>query len=71
MLEVVERALVDIDRFPADDQAFVMDLQARLAQVVADGPEQLDAGDITALAGGVARVVELLTEQSCDGFLGP
>lgn len=71
VLEIITRALDDIDRFPAEDQTFVRDLHAQIEQVVADGPQKFDAGDITALAGGVARVVELLTEQPCDGFLEP
>ncbi len=71
ILEIVQKALVDIDRFPEAEQTFVRDFSVQIEAVVADGPEKFDSLDVATLAGGVVRVVSLLTEQTCDGFLAP
>lgn len=67
--EVVATALVDIDRFGAEDRAFVLEFSAQLDAVVADGAANFDGPDINVLAGGVLRVIDVLTQQPCDGFL--
>jgi hypothetical protein len=67
--EVVTTALSDLDMFAEADRAFILQFSAQLDAVVAEGPENFTGADITALAGGVLRVIEILTEQPCDGFL--
>lgn len=69
--DLVAAAQTDIDRFPEADQTFVGEFRAQLDTLISEGPEKFDSLDVTSLVGGVVRVVSLLTEQPCDGFLEP
>ena len=69
--DLVATAQTNIDRFPQEDQAFVSQFRTQLDTLIDEGPEKFDSLDVTTLVGGVVRVVTLLTEQPCDGFLEP
>lgn len=67
--EVLNKALVDLGMFAEEDRAFITQLSGQLDTVVAEGAENFTPADVTLLAGGVLRVIDILTDQPCDGFL--
>ena len=67
--DVVNNAIVDIDRFTGTPRAQLQQFHDDLNAVVAAGASQLDAADVSALLGGVVNAVSLLTSGACDGFL--
>jgi hypothetical protein len=67
--EVGDRALADLDRFDADQQAELLAFDAALADIVAAGPDEFGADDITTVLLGAATTVDIFTTGECDGFL--
>ncbi len=68
---VVNRAIVDIDRFTGTPRTQLQQFHDDLNAVVAAGPAQFDANDVSTLLGGAVNAVSLLTSGTCDGFLAP
>ena len=68
---VVNQAIVDIDRFTGTPRAQLQQFHDDLNVVVAAGAGQFDANDVSALLGGAVNAVSLLTSGTCDGFLAP
>ncbi len=68
--DVIDRAIAtDLDRFPGDSRATILQLQSDLAAAVSEGEDNFDNDDIGTLLVGVVAVIDLLTELPCDGFL--
>jgi Peptidase family M28 len=71
LLEVAERALPDLDRFDADQQAGLLEFNAALADIVAAGPDEFGPDDAGTVLFGAANAVEIFTSGDCDGFTRP
>jgi Peptidase family M28 len=69
--EVADRALPDLDRFDADQQAALLAFNATLADIVAAGPDQFGPDDAGTVLFGAATAVEIFTSGDCDGFTHP
>ena len=67
--DVVNQAIVDIDRFTGTPRAQLQQFHDDLNAVVAAGAGQFDAADVSTLLGGALNAVSLLTSGTCDGFL--
>jgi hypothetical protein len=66
---VAERLVRDIDRFTLTQQARLLGNKAMLDAIVAAGPAEFGADDITTIVVNTAGVIDLLTTGPCDGFL--
>ena len=64
--DIVATALSDLERFSAEDQAFIADLKSKLDTVVAEGAASFDSVDILTLTSGVVKVIDILTDQPCS-----
>jgi hypothetical protein len=69
--EVADRALPDLDRFDADQQAALLAFDAALADIVAAGPDEFGPDDVATVLSGAANAVEVFTSGDCDGFTRP
>jgi hypothetical protein len=69
--EVAERALPDLDRFDADQQAALLAFNATLTDIVAAGPDEFGPDDAGTVLFGAANAVEIFTSGDCDGFTRP
>jgi hypothetical protein len=68
----VQRALVDLGRFSAADQATVLRIADELARIVADGPAAFGPDDVgTVISDAAALVLNILPKGECSGFLAP
>ncbi len=66
--EVADRALPNLDRFDADQQAALLAFNATLADIVAAGPDEFGPDDAGTVLFGAANAVEIFTSGDCDGF---
>ncbi len=69
--DVVNQAIIDIDRFTGTPRAQLLQFHDDLNAVVAAGAGQFDDADVASLLGGAINAVNLLTSGACDGFLAP
>jgi hypothetical protein len=69
--EVADRALPDLDRFDADQQAALLAFNATLEDIVAAGPDEFGPDDAGTVLFGAANAVEIFTSGDCDGFTRP
>jgi hypothetical protein len=69
--EVADRALADLDRFDADQQAALLAFNATLADIVAAGPDEFGPDDAGTVLFGASNAVEIFTTGDCDGFTRP
>ena len=69
--EVADRALPDLARFDADQQAALLAFDAALADIVAAGPDEFGPDDGATVLSGAANAVEIFTSGDCDGFTRP
>jgi hypothetical protein len=69
--EVADRALPDLDRFDADQQAALLAFDAALADIVAAGPDEFGPDDVATVLSAAANAVEVFTSGDCDGFTRP
>jgi hypothetical protein len=69
--EVADRALPDLDRFDAEQQAVLLAFNATLADIVAAGPVEFGPDDAGTVLSGAATAVEIFTSGDCDGFTRP
>ena len=67
--DVIDAGVADLSLFSAADQATVLQVQADLNAIVADGPGNFDSGDVTTLLLSALDVLDVLTRIPCDGFL--
>jgi hypothetical protein len=67
--DVVDLAVTNIDRFTAQDQATILDIQETVRGLADEGEAAFDSNDVSTLIGNAASAVNLLTRGSCDGFL--
>jgi len=63
--EVVHRGGADLALFPPSDQALLQGTDAGLAAIVADGPAQFDAGDVSTLLGDAVQTLAALARLGC------
>lgn len=66
--EVFTVGLADLSRFSAADQMRLMNVQAEIAAMVADGPGNFDAADVITLLLDTVDVIDLLSHITCEGF---
>lgn len=66
---LIERALIDRDRFPPAEQAEIDYTHQLVSAMVADGPDEFDNNDMIELLGRAAAIIDVLTYGECDGFL--
>jgi transglutaminase-like putative cysteine protease len=66
--EVADRALPDLDRFDADQQAALLAFNSALADIVAAGPDEFGPDDVGTVLFGAASAVDIFTSGDCDGF---
>jgi Peptidase family M28 len=69
--EVADRALPDLDRFDADQQAALLAFDAALADIVAAGPDEFGPDDAATVLSAAANAVEVFASGDCDGFTRP
>ena len=69
--EVADRALPDLERFDADQQAALLAFDAALADIVAAGPDEFGPDDVATVLSGAANAVEVFASGDCDGFIRP
>jgi Peptidase family M28 len=69
--EVADRALQDLDRFDANQQAALLAFNATLTDIVAAGPDEFGPDDAGTVLFGAASAVEIFTSGDCDGFTRP
>jgi Peptidase family M28 len=69
--EVGDRALPDLDRFDADQQAALLAFNAALADIVAAGPDEFGPDDAGTVLSAAASAVDIFTSGDCDGFTHP
>ncbi len=69
--QVADRALPDLDRFDATQQAALRAFDAALADIVAAGPDEFGPDDVATVLSGAATAVEIFTSGDCDGFTHP
>jgi Peptidase family M28 len=69
--EVADRALQDLDRFDADQQAALLAFNATLTDIVAAGPDEFGPDDAGTVLFGAASAVEIFASGDCDGFTRP
>ena len=60
--------MVRLSRFSAADQMRLMDVQAEIATMVADGPGNFDNADVITLLLDTVDVIDLLSHIPCEGF---
>jgi hypothetical protein len=65
---VADRALPDLDRFDADQQAALLAFNSALADIVAAGPDEFGPDDVGIVLFGAASAVDIFTSRDCDGF---
>jgi hypothetical protein len=58
----------DLELISPDDQAVVLATQARIDQIVADGPAQFDNDDIIELLNAASMLINVLTGMPCQAF---
>ena len=63
--EVVHRGGADLALFPPTDQALLQAIDAGLAAIVADGPAQFDAADVSTLLGDAVQTLGALARLGC------
>lgn len=72
VLNLVERAVADLARFPAAQRQQILSFRDALAAIVADGEAAFGPDDVSTLLSGAAGIVNgVLTWGPCDGFLAP
>jgi transglutaminase-like putative cysteine protease len=69
--EVADRALGDLGRFDASQQAALLAFDAALADIVAAGPDAFGPDDVGTVLSGAANAVDIFTSGDCDGFTHP
>jgi hypothetical protein len=69
--EVADRALRDLDRFNAGQQAELLAFDAALADIVAAGPDEFGTDDVDTVLSGAANAVDIFSSGECDGFTLP
>jgi Peptidase family M28 len=65
---VADRALPDLDRFDADQQATLLAFNAALTDIVAAGPAEFGPDDVGTVLSGAASAVDIFSSGDCDGF---
>jgi hypothetical protein len=66
---VVDLAVTNIDRFSAQDQQTITNIQTRVDAIRDDGPDEFESNDVTTLIGDAVTAVNLLTRGTCEGFI--
>jgi Peptidase family M28 len=69
--EVADRALPDLERFDAAQQAALLAFDSALADIVAAGPDEFGPDDAATVLSGAADAVEVFSSGDCDGFTRP
>jgi Peptidase family M28 len=69
--ELADRALADLDRFDAGQQAALLAFDAALTDIVATGPAEFGPDDVSTVLSGAASAVGVFTSGDCDGFTHP
>ena len=69
--EVLTAGLADLALFSPTDQTQLMQIQAEVHAIVADGAANFDSSDVLTVLTDTIDVVGLLTHTACDGFLSP
>ncbi len=69
LLSVIEQSIPDWHRFPTSLQDQALAHRDVLAGIVAEGPDQFDTADMSAVLNAASTAVNLLTYGECDGFL--
>jgi hypothetical protein len=68
---VVDLAATNLERFSAQDQQTVLNIQARVDTIRDDGPEEFESNDVSTLIGDAVTAVNLLTRGTCESFIAP
>ena len=66
---VVDLAVTNIDRFSAQDQQTITNIQTRVDTIRDDGPDEFESNDVSTLIGDAVTAVNLLTRGSCESFV--
>ena len=66
---VVDLAVTNIDRFSAQDQQTITNIQTRVDAIRDDGPDEFESNDVTTLIGDAVTAVNLLTRGTCESFV--
>ncbi|MGH9215989.1 MAG: M28 family peptidase, partial [Acidimicrobiales bacterium] len=69
--EVADRALRDLGRFDAGQQAALLAFDAALADIVAAGRDEFGPDDVGTVLSGAANAVGIFASGECDGFTHP
>jgi hypothetical protein len=69
--DTVNAAIVDLGLFSPSQQTTLLQIQAELNAIVADGETNFDSADIATLLSGTIELISILTTLDCDGFLSP
>jgi len=68
MAAVLDAAVDDLDRFSAAQQQVLLDFQSAVDSMVANGASRFSQRDITALLGGSANVIQIVSAGECGHF---
>ncbi len=66
---VVDLAVTNIDRFSAQDQQTITNIQTRVDTIRDDGPDEFESNDVSTLIGDAVTAVNMLTRGSCESFV--
>ena len=66
---VVDLAVTNIDRFSAQDQQTITNIQTRVDAIRDDGPDEFESNDVSTLIGDAVTAVNLLTRGTCESFV--
>ena len=66
---VVDLAFTNLDRFSAQDQQTILNIQARVDTIRDDGPDEFESNDVSTLIGDAVTAVNLLTRGTCESFI--
>ncbi len=68
LAQTIAAGKVDLGLFPPSDQELIRDVDARLAQIVADGAAAFDAADVGVVLGAAVDTLGLLGRLGCLRF---